>query len=213
MPKIREQWLIKRQNPELRKLLSSAARALQEEDAELSRLLARNAEANRGLLYWLFETTLVYIIFKAWLKEGIDVEWEVAYVKANASKGDLLVRHNGRRHALFEAKWWPDNSTKTSRFLESDLYKMASWKGSLKVRVLLCFWFTPTPGGLTLLGPKRPCLNSDTDDLNRLCEQSKLLVEPIYVASFDTDIAHCRGKGGAYFGLGALEVQARRSPG
>jgi hypothetical protein len=213
MPKIREQWLIKRQNPELQRLLNSAARALQEEDAELSRLLARNAEANRGLLYWLFETTLVYIIFKAWLKEGIDVEWEVAYAKAKASKGDLVVRDNGLPHALFEAKWWPNKSAKTLSFLESDLYKMASWKGPLGARVLLCFWFTPTPGGPTLLGPKRPCLISDTNDLKRLCAHSELRVEPIYVASFDTDIARCRGKGGAYFGLAALEVQARGGPG
>jgi hypothetical protein len=101
-------------------------------------------EANQSLGYWVFETTLVYILFKAWLPTE-RVRWEAPYPRSRQSKADLAVYHDDKGQNarwVFEAKWWPNMSSKTQGAIRGDLNKLLRWKGT-DGRLLLAFWYAP----------------------------------------------------------------------
>ena len=97
--------------PELLRVLRVAARALQSEDQSLRSALeaqediARKISNGHGLTYWVYETTLVYTIWKAWLRET-KVSWEVA--KRTGDKDPIkwfdLRLEIGGQEILVEAK-------------------------------------------------------------------------------------------------------------
>ena len=134
-------------------LLPAAARALALENGEIEaafdlspRSDEHSGKLNRSLAYWLFETTLAYIIFKSWLPLA-DVDWEVSYPDHNTEKADLVVHGpsdaNGTEFpVVIECKWWMNTGTKTTTALEGDIRKLRTWTGNAR-RVLLTFWHSP----------------------------------------------------------------------
>ena len=128
---------------ELRELFLTAAKALRKEDARLYQLMtnsvsSRNRRTNKGLAYELFETTLVYIIFKAFLAKDKDVQWEAGYSKNRQHKVDLAVGPSGSR-ILFEYKWWRDNQATTLQRIEYDIWKLRKERAGQGF--LVAFWW------------------------------------------------------------------------
>jgi hypothetical protein len=95
-----------------------------------------------GLAYWLFETTLVYIIFKAWLAAEPRrlIQWERGYGKNLRKKADLTVGEIGKVDEMrFECKWWNSNNKPTLEAIKYDLGKFANLKKGRGI--LVAFWW------------------------------------------------------------------------
>jgi len=141
---------------ETRTLFDAALDALEKEDKALNACFKlTDATVAKGLTYWLFETTLVYVIFKAWLRHE-SVFWEHAIgdptLRPKApvcgrsgahEKCDLaIVDTAGTVVAAFEAKWWNDDSSKTWRALVDDANKLRrGFRQSTVEKYLLTFWW------------------------------------------------------------------------
>lgn len=125
-----------------RLLLRRAAHALWEEDRRIAEAFAASpgdyTKTNQGLGYWLFETTLVYVIFKEWLRH-CEAGWEVSYPDRAAQKADLLVRERNEPKLVFEAKWWGGGSETERRGREGDVSRLLAWKEPVR-RYQLLFW-------------------------------------------------------------------------
>jgi len=130
---------------ELRRLLRVAAKALQAEDQLLRAALEAQEDiqgttiANgRGLTYWVYETTLVYTIWKAWLHEA-HVEWEVKKEHNGSQKWfDLKLRLP--KPLLVEAKWWNANTKAAMDAVASDIKKLEE-AGPAESGLFLAFWW------------------------------------------------------------------------
>lgn len=138
-------------------LFERASAALAKENRALERAFAATKAKNghhylkvgHGLTYWLFETTLVYVIFKDWLRDT-PVVWEHALARSRDEKKgqktvDLVVFDDGREEAAveaaIEAKWWNDSRKKTRSSLESDVKKLRAGFPDAKRRYLMTFWW------------------------------------------------------------------------
>ncbi|MFH0901720.1 MAG: hypothetical protein V2A73_13915 [Pseudomonadota bacterium] len=201
---LREVWLVEDQPAEIKRLLPVAVRALFAEDRRLALALAasprNNPCWNYGLIYSVFETTLVYEIFKALLPMAA-VEWEWPY-PGSTDKADLVVFDGERANVVIEAKWWMSNQKKVFSLLEVDIEKMLSWKG-LDGRYLLTFWHSQNCPEMW----KR-----DLSDVLAFCGQyDGARVEPVYAAAFPTDVVTVRAEGGSYFAMCALSVRPRHA--
>jgi hypothetical protein len=159
-------WCDPLAEPALRQLGDLAAFALHQEDLLLrGALRARDAAAAYGnvapgLTYWLYETTLVYLVFRAWAPHHF-VAWD--YTPVSASDGDDRRsspegrRGSGRQQMdlavtidnqswAFEAKWW--NTPKSSASLADDAGRLDRWRrpdpGGRKA-FLMAFWWSEGP--------------------------------------------------------------------
>jgi hypothetical protein len=131
-------------------LFRSAAHALEAEDRALREAMGAGeaktggyGDVAHGLRYWLYEATLVYVIFRAWVSIEI-VAWEYAVGdKANrpsaftdgrrgaSEKCDLmLLGKDNTPEAAFEAKWW--NTSASGKSLLADVRKLRRTCGSFK---------------------------------------------------------------------------------
>jgi hypothetical protein len=130
----------------LARLFKVAAKALHAEDRGLHAALEMQNSVRRhqlscglGLTYWVYETTLVYTIWKAWLPE-IEVNWEV---KSNATKRGTkkktqwfdLQLYDGAVERHVEAKWW---NTKVNGVV-SDINRLE--EVNAKSGLMLTFWW------------------------------------------------------------------------
>jgi hypothetical protein len=165
-------------------LFRLASDALGEEDRALRRRFsrARGAQAGayadvaHGLTYWLFETTLVYTVFKRWLADH-PVGWEHAtrdrrpssvVAKGSRPKCDLVVFSDWTMRApeaAIEAKWWNDGSTKGTRAILKDVAKLRRNYGDPVRRYLLTFWWGREIG-----------FAEDLDRAERFCDQHGLVL-------------------------------------
>lgn len=126
-------------------LLDAAAEALRYEDEALNKAFDSNkkcyAEVSQGLNYYLFETTLVYLIFKSWIPRA-HVVWDSHKGKAGGAI-DLTVFEGSNVRYAFEAKWW--NCGKAETLFWHDVTKLRSLEGKKNLRTfLLAFWWVPT---------------------------------------------------------------------
>lgn len=133
-------------DPALRRLLTLAAEALYDEDDALYAAFSASPSSafgparNHGLAYWLFETTLVYFVFKRWLLAGFGAEWEYPYLGDRQAKADLItVDTQNAPDRLFEVKWWNRDDAKTNQRVIDDVRKLLSWDGTIH-RYLITFW-------------------------------------------------------------------------
>jgi hypothetical protein len=137
---------------DLHSLLLRGLEALQQENESLAAAFqppqqpprSFYKETNQSLAYWVFETTLVYILFKAWLPSE-RVRWEDGYPGSRKNKADLVIfrdDNNPKARWVFEAKWWLIMSDKMLRFIRADLEKLLRWRDT-DGRVLLAFWYSP----------------------------------------------------------------------
>jgi len=129
----------------------AAARALATENARLQSAFdlsprsssdSRSGQLNRSLAYWVFETTLAYEIFKAWLPLA-DVDWEVSYPTNPGKKADLVVYEHDKPSIVVECKWWMNSQSKTESSLHDDAAKLLSWTDENVRHILLTFWHSP----------------------------------------------------------------------
>ncbi|HTA88523.1 MAG TPA: hypothetical protein VK745_03070 [Polyangiaceae bacterium] len=130
-----------------------AADALSKEDVALREALRNSIAASQykecaaGLTYWLFETTLVFVVFKAWAPHRY-VEWDCTgptnRVTRQKNPIDLVVKEQSGRELGIEAKWW--NSQRVELSLDTDANKLLNWidEGAEGKRAafLLAFWWT-----------------------------------------------------------------------
>lgn len=186
-------------------LFRAAVDELQAEDEVLGSAMAKGRAATggyvdvaRGLTYWLFETTLVYFIFRAWVRHD-HVAWEHvvgpssdrpdAYTERRRGASEkcdiVLLGDTNSPVAAFEAKWW--NSNLSGKALLSDVKKLRRTCPGIDKFLLTFWWSTDTEG--------------DLNDAKRFCTRNGLSL--VYCASFDTLLV--ADKAGA-FTLGAIKV-------
>jgi hypothetical protein len=145
--------------------MEAAASALSDEDALLAKALtevrARSAAHKQafehvgiGISYWLYETTVVYLIWRAWVTAGTAAAWDwtVADLEGFQSgrddgglRFDLVVFGNSRKPELaFEAKWWNRDNAAARRALRDDAFKLRDSRilESAK-KYLMVFWHEP----------------------------------------------------------------------
>lgn len=145
-------------------LMNAAVQALEEEDQELAKVLTNGAQRSgrafhsafsnvgRGLSYWLYETTIVYLIWKRWVRNGTAVAWDWTAAELKRARRlrepgisgkqriDLVVfGARDKIDAAFEASWWTTDSQKTRTKLRADAKKLRGV--AAKRRYLLVFWF------------------------------------------------------------------------
>lgn len=186
----------KDRHPLLTALLPAAAEALYTEDRQLFAAFGASPSRdkltglNQGLGYWLFETTLAYVVFRAWLRCGWAI-WESKYEKQNRI-ADLVVVDSVGGNLVFEAKWWMSNSTSA---LVKDMGKIREWRHA-KGRYLMAFWHSP----FTQIQWDR-----DLAQVISFCGKEAQLT---YMATFPTDVAATRTpeKSGSYFAFAVMQV-------
>jgi len=128
-------------------LMVVAAHALRAMDASLnaafvaSRPLRREKliEWNEGLAYHVFETTLVYEVFKAWLPIS-SVHWEPRYEGGSQKRADLVVVDDGSKR-IFEFKWWLSNNKMVLKGLRQDVDKLRKVRDNTVERILVGLWW------------------------------------------------------------------------
>jgi hypothetical protein len=196
-------------------LFSAALTALKDEDRAFSECFPKDhplknyPNVAHGLAYWLFETTLVYFVFKAWLKlPGVTVAWEHALRQAEAERSDpdvegrmgahekcdlVLLDGKGNARRAFEAKWWTNNSRKTGQALLVDAAKLRRGFDANTEKYLLTFWY----------GSKASdTVEADEAAAREFCRAHHGLAV-LRVGAFETKLAS--GKDG-YFALGLLKI-------
>ena len=196
---------------ELRGLFQAALDALRAEDESLKACFFDGEKQRHptgrgapGLTYWLFETTLVYFIFKAWLPKVHDV-WEHV-LEANSKlrpepysqgrkgaheKCDLAILDAaGIVQAAFEAKWWNNSTSRTQNSLRADASKLrrAFPDGGVEKYLLTFWWGTDT-------------FKKDVEEARAFCKKEALTL--VVGDKFDTVLSDEK-KG--YFALGLLRV-------
>lgn len=158
--------------------------------------------SNEGLAYWLFETTLVYSIFKSWIPLAHTV-WEDRYPERSEQKVDLMVRPIvGDFGATwgFEAKWCRPANDASTFWLHHDAMKLLLSR-AFGERFVFAFWHSPLARWA-----------ADTDGFQRTCAirlaygiESATLV-PLYVGAFPTKVASGEDH---YFGFSVLHANVR----
>jgi hypothetical protein len=155
---------------------------------------------NEGLVYWLFETTLVYSIFKAWIPLAHTV-WEDRYPGRSRRKIDLMVRPVVGDFGTtwgFEAKWCQPANDDSTFWLWDDAAKLVIAR-DLRERFVLAFWHSPLARWTT-----------DSDGIRRTCGcrltygsgVAKLV--PLYVGAVLTKVASGEDH---YFGFAVLHAR------
>jgi hypothetical protein len=131
-----------------------AASTLYREDAELHASLSLSAsrasysQCAAGLSYWVYETTLVYLIFKAWAPHKHVVwDWDGPQNATSGRKNpiDLILEVEPGRQIGIEAKWWNSTTKRVELGLDADASKLLSWvatKPAQRTGFLLAFWWT-----------------------------------------------------------------------
>jgi hypothetical protein len=186
------------QTIELQHLLRAAASALEAEDRALALAFSQAAPQreprNHGLAYWVYETGLVYEIFKAWLPLA-EVYWEYPYPGTSSLKADLVVLDEAGPSVVVEAKWWMNNHAKTLAVLDEDAAKLRSWSGTPRERILLCFWYSRADGW-----------EKDLQDVRAYCARTPEPHRPelVFAERFPT---HLNEVSAAFFAIAALRVK------
>jgi hypothetical protein len=197
---VHDHWEVEVNDPLLALLLPAATRGLHEEDQKLANTFRRAPSSNRlfernqGLGYWLFETTLVYIIFKSWLPLA-EIEWEVRYppeCSPTHKSADLVIFANNIARYVFEAKWWMTNSMNVE--ILKDIARTRSWP-HLEGRFILAFWRSRCQPATWV---------SDLSAVRQFCKEHQIRL--IYVGAFRTDEAATRATCGSYFALSVISV-------
>lgn len=198
-------------NLKLESLLNSANHALKKEDNHLKKIFKESKfkqfydNYNQGLSYWLFETTLVYIIFKAWISLET-VEWEYSYPNNKLKKCDLVVftgesylREKSRVKWIFESKWWLNKKTsKPISLIKKDINKIKSWKNNINTpegRYILTFWHS-----------KQCDLYENLEKVLRFTEKKENGVKLIYYDYFKTHYSKKEETQKAFFTMAVLKV-------
>ncbi len=186
-------------------LLRLAVRALAEEDASLARAFAQGmVEAstfyggrNHGLAYCVYETQIVYQVFKSWLPHE-RVRSEYAAYREAQKRADLVVLDDqDRPRWVFEAKWWGRDTSRMRACLETEIAKLGSCSSAAARKFLLTFWWTENAdaAGVAQAEVDAFCTRNDGVHLR-------------YTDSFPTDCAASASRRGL-FTVALLEVGPR----
>ncbi|MBL8621202.1 MAG: hypothetical protein JNK64_07865 [Myxococcales bacterium] len=131
-------------------LFDRALLELQREDGELATRMAARTDRQHaadqehpGLTYWVYETTLVYMMFKAWLP-SCDAVWEPPYPLDSKHHVDIAIRgRDGHLARAFEAKWW--NSAGVDQYIKdvlaTDVGRLLTKTSATTERYLVLFWW------------------------------------------------------------------------
>jgi len=146
------EWSADGGDPDVALLGQRAAQALLQEDRALrARMRGSSAAADyqddaAGLTYWLYETTLVYLVFRAWcLDHHVVWDWLGPGASSPGGRGkrqlDLVVELDDRRVG-FEAKWW--NTKAAGLSMCHDAAKLRNWRCRRPNDngYLMAFWWT-----------------------------------------------------------------------
>ena len=132
-------------DPDVDSLMKAAVAALRREDEELNTALSAldkraRSGLNRGLGYWLYETTLVYVVFKEWIRHRHYVVWDWPNIDRGSKRVDLRVRPKRKGEWGFEFKWC--NTGTSTNALEADAKKLREMmKDELSRGFLVGVWW------------------------------------------------------------------------
>jgi hypothetical protein len=193
-----ERWFPPDSRPEpIATLFPAAMKILVAEDHALRDLFenspctrSRELDGHPGLAYGLYETTLVYLLFKAWLPH-VDLEWESAYSNKPSHHCDLVVHSP---HLFFEAKWWGSMQGKTLNALGIDVQRLREVHDA-DGRFLLTFWWN--------FDKDAAIDEQEIDGLAQRLNEGDL--HPRYYARFRTVVRHKR-QGDAHFSMCVFEI-------
>jgi hypothetical protein len=195
----------------LDRLLNDGLSALQREDDEIGTLLRKSHPKaslegfNAGVLYWLYETTLAYLVLKAWL-QSTPAHWEHQYppymqgTRGSKLKADLVVNRAGSPVWAFEAKWFPNTQAKMMGYLEHDVARLLRWV-ELERRFLLIFWSGAAPSFKEDWARRR-------DAVSQRCGRIAQ-VEPCWIDAFPADRHDLIPSREGYFAMGAFHIRTR----
>lgn len=194
-----ERWFIRGRPPEpLATLFPAAMEALEDEDRALRSLFnncPRSGEAelgeHPGLAYGLFETTLVYLVFKAWMRHT-HVDWESRYSDEHTRRADLVVL---RPRLYFEAKWWGSLQDKVLTAIGTDVRRLRE-PTDANGRYFLTFWWN--------FDDDAPKDKEEIEGFDRHLGEEGL--HPRYYARFRTMVRHKR-ENAAHFAMCAFEIR------
>lgn len=192
----------------LDRLLSDAFVTLRREDDEIGSLLRKSHPKaslegfNAGVLYWLYETTLAYLIFKAWLQNAA-AHWEHKYPqymqgpRGSKLKADLVLNRKEQPVWAFEAKWFPNTQSKMMKYLEHDVARLLRW-AELEHRFLLVFWSGAAPNFEDDWVSRRDAVLANC---GRLAD-----VQPCWVDAFPADRVDVKPSREGYFAMAAFHI-------
>lgn len=178
-------------------LLRIAGAALHEEERALNGAFAGSTErafyqeTPQGLAYWLYETTLVYLIFKRWVAMA-PVVWDWDRGRRGGAL-DLVVRQRRARTKIryaFEAKWWNAGGPALFANDDSKLQALSHGRG-----FVMAFWWSESS--------RLPKHDSAVGDFSRRAGWSR-----IYQATFPM---HHHRRGDWRFAMDVIEVPRRRA--
>jgi hypothetical protein len=136
-----------------------------------------------GLTYWLYETTLVYLIFRAWARRWY-VKWDWARIGNSRRRLDLVLEVGRRsRECGLEAKWW--NTRQGGWSMTYDQEKLRDWRRGNKQRreaFLVAFWWVEDPEN----APKKVRKKYKDYVADRATQRSGKHLKITYRASFPT---------------------------
>jgi hypothetical protein len=187
-------WISGTPAPPMDVLLPAALQALEAEDRLLGLAFAQGASLQRkarpaeGLTYYLYETTLAYIIFRAWVPV-VDVEWECRYTPGTC---DLVVRGADTRNIYIELKWWNNAKPETLQGLRNDTERLRSVREGADC-YLIAFWWNYNDA------------DWERDRVEFVDKAHELDTEPMYLGRFSTrrerDVPAC------YFAMATFRVR------
>ncbi len=110
------------------------------------------ARVGHGLSYWVYETTLVYVIWRAWIESGRVAAWDWTLRELagreriphgdGGLRYDLVLFRGDEPHAVFEAKWWNLDTDAVRLALDEDAAKLRGSRFFAGARkFLIVFWF------------------------------------------------------------------------
>lgn len=186
-------------------LFRVALRALAEADASLAKAFSHGmigasgfyGGVNQGLAYTVYETQIVYEIFKAWIPH-VRVSWESGVYAESGRRADLAVFDDdlGREvRWAFEAKWWGRSTKKVLGALGADIEKLGKCDPGAKRRFLITFWWVEDSGSSHA---------NAQQEVKRFCEADGR-VQLKYTGSIPTDCVASPDRRGV-FTVAILEV-------
>lgn len=209
----------------LKKLFKAALLTLRDEDKKLQCLFESAVpddlynDTSHGLAYWLYETTIVYLIFKAWILYGKTI-WDSGYDKSLPPQIDEVINRKNRKYCdlvvnigkeqfFFEVKWWRNMHKKTLGALQKDVNKLRKNKKNA-TGYLITLWYSWEQNHWIKNDNSPNKTNTDIEEVAKFSSSNGCKIE--YFGAFPTHFCFCQKnsspiqKPEAYFAMAIFKV-------
>ena len=188
----------------LNKLFKAALLALHKEDVELKSLFDAASDhqykdTSHGLAYWLYETTVVYLIFKAWIPLG-KVTWEKRKSEKPTEHVDLEIKMESQTYR-FEAKWWWNMHQDMMESIKYDIDRLK--EDIIGSGYLITFWPSPQNWWENITDEQHSDLLSIVKLIKEM-EKEKHHISLEYLGAFPTHLKD--NSNNSYFAMAIFKV-------